>query len=127
MEIKNRWITLKLLQLAQHLGQIEVVMYPKGHLPEVDGCEDCGGVLSSDDEWLVHICDAADILDEAYTGVPGYKSVSPGDNTMTVHLIDGVLLKYFPRVFMGVPIEFVLMGEHIGIQNQELDNPEELC
>lgn len=93
-------------------------MYPKGQLP--GDCEDCGGTQSTDD-WLMHIGDAADVLDEAYEGVPGYKSVSPGETSLQVHLIDEMLLKYFPRQFMGVPIRFVLNGEHI-----ELDNTEEL-
>lgn len=95
-------------------------MYPKGHLPAIDGCEDCGGMFSGpDDDWLVHICTASDILDEAYTGVPGYKSVAPGETSMQVHLIDEVLLKYFPRQFMGVPIKFVLNGQHLGFLDTE--------
>lgn len=58
-----------------------------------------------------YIDNVALTIEDAYLGLPGFKSASPEKDHVCVYLTDKTLFNFFPRRFMDIPIVFVYNGE----------------
>lgn len=58
----------------------------------------------------MYIEEVAYTIEDAYFGLPGFKSVVPQDNCVCVYLTDSTLFNFFPKRFMDVPVKFVFNG-----------------
>lgn len=120
--IKNQWIVNPLLNLATKLGDMDLILCPPGTLDKAESCQDCGGAYLPIDEgdqdwvyddeyqaftWTEYV---AQIINENYKDVRGFKSVAPEGDTLKIHATESGVITYFPKRFMNVPVNFVLNG-----------------